>query len=235
MGNGAPGVLLATMRKEYVYNALRDSGYIKELPPYEEIENWEPKDHASEIATMPISLQGDIVWCAIEDAHNRWRKQEDVLGHFFSEECFNYLNVFTRLELAGPKVYNIWAYNFRRLFSQVGFSFNSTFEINGYEAQMSKMEEIFFGHSLLLSNAFVVNRRRFVEDSKIAGKGDLYNYVSEMGNDVLGIVYQKNPHMGLDRVIRQICRELYHDDTSLPFCLTRQIILANGGTAPIDW
>lgn len=234
MGNAVPEVLLTTMRKEYIYNALKKSGYVHGLPPYTEIGNWDPADCANEVAAIPISLQGDIAWCVIEEAHNHWRSQGAVLQHFFDEDCFNYLNVFARLELAGPKVYNIWAYSFQKLFSKAGFTFGSAFDMNGYDAQMSKMEELNFGHSLLLSNAFVANRRRFVEESKIVGKGDLYRYVSETSNDVLGIVYSE-PHIGSKRIINQICRQLYYEDTSLPFCLTRQIILANGGDAPIDW
>ena len=174
------------------------------LPPYTKIESWNPENCAKEIAAMSTSIQGDLAWWVIESAHDHWRRQDEVTRHFFDEECYNYLNVFARLELAGPRVYNVWAYSFQKVFGRAGFAFDSTFDVDSYSSQMNKMEELNFGHSLLLSNAFVVNRRRFVEDSKIVGKGDLYRYVSEIGNDVLGIVYANEPHMSPKQIMEKL-------------------------------
>ena len=121
-----------------------------------------------------------------------------------------------------------------KLFGTVWPDLDTPFDLDGYSAQMNYMEEINFSHSQFLSNVFIVNRRRFVEDAGIAGKGDLYRYITNTQNDVLGIIYCKKT-ISSQKVLAEVSNKMYHDANGVPFRLARQIIRENGGTAPVEW
>ena len=163
------------------------------------------------IGQPSLKLVADMIWCAINDAHNTVRNRQDFTEMILTEECANSLNIAAVLELAGPVTYNYYAKRFQEWVAQdddLEILFDSTFETTGFENQMMWMEEVDFSQPALMNNIFVVNRRRFVDDTKISGKGELFEYM-------------------LAQYVRT--------NIDLIFRLTRQIILANGGTSPIDW
>ena len=218
-----PKALTSTMNQEIIYNAFLDLGF--NVAGLEEIEQLE----------LPQKI--DLAWFTIEKAHNSWREQTSTLEKVLDEDFSRCLNAFTRLELAGPAVFNVWADHFQNLFGQ-GFPLNSAFCTDGYEHQMTKMEELNFEHSPFLSNIFVVERRDFAEKAKLAGIGDLYRYVSNIEEDVLGVIYSTDREATLKGqiVIQKISHEMYYEPRgSLPFRLARQIVLAGGGEPPISW
>ena len=240
MRTAISNALTKTMRKELVYNALRDSHYVASLPAYAEGSYYFPDECVAEVQRIPPSLQADVIWCALEDAHNNWRSQLATMELLLAEESSVCLNVFTRLELAGPVVYNIWAGHFYRLFSRAGFRFEHKLDMSEYGAQMARMEELEFGRPVLLDSIFVINRRRFIQGQEIADYGDLLGYVSEMQNDVFGVVRgpltRKCPSAGSTAL--RIARAMYNDDSakSMQFRVARQIAAANGDdVSPLSW
>ena len=81
-------------------------------------------------------------------------------------------------------------------------------DVTGFGSQMDWMEEISFSQSPLMNSIFVINRRKFVEDKMLSGKGSLFRYMLDQHES---------------------------GDQNFLYRQTRQIILANGGGAPIDW
>ena len=184
-----PTRLWTSMRKEYLFEAF--------------------KCYETAITDQQsILLVADGIWCTLEEAHNAWRKQDGFKEMINSEECANSLNAAARLELAGPAVFNAWAKRFLGWFNDLDLPLDKTFETTGFERQMIQMEELDFGQPPLMNNIFVVNRRRFVEESMLSGKGALLEYMLEQYSS---------------------------EDANFLFRQTRQIILANGDGAPIDW
>ncbi|MBR3322143.1 hypothetical protein IKG05_00670 [Candidatus Saccharibacteria bacterium] len=191
-----PVELEKTMTKGYVLRAL--------------------DDYADVITGRPLSLVVDGLWCALADAHDTCRSQPGFKLLINSENCANALNVGACLELAGPDVYDIWAKNACDIlakdssgqFADLNLLLDKTFETSGFEEQLAWMEELGLGQKPLMQNIFVTNRRRFVEDAMISGKGSLFEYM-----------------------LKQYPR----DDPNFLFRQARQIILANGGVAPIEW
>ena len=155
-----------------------------------------------------LPLVADGIWCALEEAHNTWRTRPGFAELIGSEEYANSLNAAARLELAGPVVYNIWAKKAQDCLEELGLPLNETVMTTGFEKQMIEMEELDFDQPPLMNNIFVINRRRFVDGTRISGKGALFEYMME-----------RHPTT----------------DINFLFRLTRQIILANGGGAPIEW
>ena len=238
MRTAIPSVLYGTMKKEIVYDALRETHYISNLPAYVEDSYWFPKECTLEVQKIPLALQADIIWCALEDAHNNWRSQLETKELLLTEECSVCLNAFTRLELAGPVVYNIWAGHFYRLFNRVGFMFEHKLDVSEYEAQMTQMEELDFGRPPLLDSIFVINRRRFIQGQRIADYGDLLGYVSEMQNDVFNVVRGPVKCPSAGNTALRIARAMYNDDgaKSMQFRVARQIAAANGNDKPpLSW
>ena len=165
--------------------------------------------HGNELQRDLLVEKVDAVWAIISDAHENWRMQPDtkqLLRH--SEECANWLNAGACLELAGGAVWNVWVARFLRRFPSLDLPFDQTLDITGFSDQMDWMEEISFSHSPLMSSIFVTKRRKFVEDKMLSGKGSLFRYMLDQHES---------------------------EDQNFLYRQTRQIILANGGGAPIDW
>ena len=231
-----PRSLQETMDERLVYEVMRGGKFGLDFPAYGEEFSDKLRE---EIERIPLEIQRDIVWCVLADAHEKWRSQPEIIRMILNEECSNCLNAFLKLELAGPDVFMIWARKLKHLFEPVGFQFKSEMGLVGYDTQMSWMFEIDFTFSGMLREVYLTNRRRFVEDTNMAGtsllgKRDLYEYVTSTRHDVLNACsWREDANQLLRGSVRHA---LYSDDeTSLAFRLTRQIILANGGGAPIDW
>lgn len=234
-----PEVYYRTMGEELIYNALRDSHYISSLPAYVEGSYWFPEECVEEVRRIPLSLQADIIWCVLEEAHERCRSQHVVMESLLTEECFTCLNVFAPLPLAGPKVYNVGAKHFRRLFGRAGFALDEKLDTSEFGQQMTQMEELEFGQPPLLDSVFVINRRRFVQEKGIVDYGDLLGYVSEIQNDVFGVV--RGPLAKKCSPVKntalKIAHALYDDENarSFQFRVARQIVAANGNMPPLSW
>lgn len=184
-----PIELTTTMKEEYVERAF--------------------KKYCEAVCQDSLALIADGIWCVIEEAHNEWREQEEIkriLHH--SEECANWLNAGVRLELTGGAIWGVWAARFQKCFRSLNLPLNQTLDVAGFNSQMNWMEGISFSQPPLMNNIFLINRRRFVEDAMLSGKGSLFRYM-------------------LDQCTGEDQNFLYRQ--------TRQIILANGGGAPIDW
>lgn len=232
-----PRVLRDTIKEKYIYEALRNSGFLTtKLAEYIDGIRCETASITKELDYLPAKVRADIAWVgALEAAHNTWRSQTAVRELMLDEACANCLFAFTRLELAGPRMFNIWAGYFFKLFSSVWPDLDSPFELEGYSQQMNQMEEINFSHSQFLSNTFIVNRRRFAEEASIAGKGDLYRFISNSHNDILGTVCDTTNDVEARKIISKINGKMYRDENGFAYRLTRQIIQENGGVAPVEW
>lgn len=239
-----PQSLQKTMDERYLYEAMQKGGYILNLPKYDEESFYFSEKCVHEVAHMPLSLQSDIIWTVIADAHNEWRSQPEIIKMILDEDCSNCLNVFLESELAGPEIFEIWANKFINRFNLAGFDFGQTLEINGYDNQKSWMHDICFMLPEVMREIFLVNRRRFVEvedpdaagRAPIVGKRDLYEYLTNTRHDVLGVCSWREDGQEISIIKGTIRRALYQDSNmGLDFRLTRQTILANGGGAPIEW
>ena len=236
MAKKIPEDIARTMDKAILYNGFRNTPIMAGTSICHGGFYHPTMDCLSEISGMRLFQQTALAWSAIENAHDFWRMRAETMDMFLNEDYANYLNVFARLELAGPAVFNVWAKHFREMFEE-GFPFDLYFDKDGYNSQLEEMETFTPEHSPFLCNIFVVKRRKYAENEKIADKGDLYRHVSDMKNDVLGVVRGVG-HLGTsDKVVaNEISRRMYYDPRgSLSFRLARQIILANGGVAPINW
>ena len=233
-----PKALREAMSEEMVYNALRESGYIRNLPVYTGGVKEFSEEEKDEISRLPLSLQMDVIWNTLEDAQNKLRNKPEAWRLFYSEECSNSLNVFMPLELAGVDVFVIWARHFQRLFGKAGFNLEmAPSTSDSFKDALAWMDEVDYTLPPMFKVAFVTNRRRFAEGNKLVGKRELYDYVTSTQNDVLGVRdWQKDSDSSVYTVKVRAQRDLYNDDvSSLPFRLVRQIILANNGDDPINW
>ena len=175
----------------------------------------------------------DTLWKAICSAHDLWRSQVGTLESAKKDEYSIVLNAFVRIELAGPLVFDIWADQFMCV---MGFytlvdnlartELHKSLPIIGKEDSPEAKREKY------LHQLFIEKRRSFIERNQIAGKGDLYRYVSSAGNQMFGERTKLCPAAA--RLAIELSTAV-HTDTSLSFRLARQIIVANGGGSPIDW
>lgn len=156
-----------------------------------------------------LAKMADVIWDIINDAHEGWRKQDEIKRLIRgSEECANWLNAEARLALAGGPIWNVWVARFFEYYQSLDLPLNQTLDVTGFGSQMDWMEEISFSQSPLMNSIFVINRRKFVEDKMLSGKGSLFRYMLDQHES---------------------------GDQNFLYRQTRQIILANGGGAPIDW
>lgn len=170
-------------------------------------QSYEKYEYLLKGESMPLIADG--IWRILSEAHDDWLKQYEArrLIHH-SEECANWLNAGVRLELAGPIIYNAWARKFQRRYSSLKLPLKKTLDVTGFDNQMAWMEEINFDQPPLMNSIFVTKRRLFVEDAMLSGKGSLFKYMLD---------------------------QFQSEDQNFLYRQTRQIILANGGGAPIDW
>lgn len=250
MKHAIPKCILETMKEEIIYGALKEA--IKELtgsdyqlpPEYNQaIEQGGSPGFAEQIDGLHHSLQEDIVEISLTLAHDHWRGSTEALRLINSEECCNHLNAFTELALAGPDIFLVWSRMFERIFQASGFDFETTYQNSTtpskaeFTSQISWMSDVDCFARPMFKDIFVRMRRRLVESTSIVGKRDLYEYVTEQKNDVLGLAplpEDTQKQLSLKAYVRHL---LYYDnpETNIAFRLTRQIILANGGGSPIDW
>lgn len=237
-----PRVLIDTMNEKIVYDALGKVEKIDDYPTYVRGGRCRyPEEVVQQIRRYPASVQEDIVEEALMEAHNYWRSKPQVIKLIGNEDCSNCLNAFTRLELAGPEVFLIWARTFERLFGSIGFDFDqvqsSYHEPNReeFQSQLAWVGDVDCLIPVVFKDIFVRARRRFVENTGLVGKRDLYEYVMLPEHDVLGVCeLMRNGERSAPAVHAHAL--LYNDwEGNVAFRLTRQIILANGGGAPIDW
>lgn len=244
MRNSLPECVVETMDERVVYEALKDVMELDCFPDYlhRSVRDYRETTFAEFIGCLPDDIQECYVEKALMAAHDYWRSQPEVLKLIGSDDCCNCLNIFARLELAGPWIFLAWARLFKLLFETAGFRFNGTYsgwshptkmEFGG---QLSWMDDVDCLMMPMFKDIFVRMRRHFVEETGLVGKRDLYEYVTSVNNDVLGL---KLPSDGSPRQASQrgyVHNLLYYDwEENIAFRLTRQIILANGGTSPIDW
>ena len=232
-----PKVLTETMTEEIVYNAFRDGGYIRNVPEYVAGSYYLPEACAEEFRRLGVNLSQDVFWNAIADAHEAWRARPEIMAMVLSEDCANCLNVFVRSELAGLEAFLVWARKLERYFRLAGFDFDQGFNKSGFSAQLAWVQEVHWDLPSVMAGIFLENRRRFAEQSGLVGQRDLYEYVTNTGNDVLGACAWRcdEPRETCTTKV-QIKSRLYTDDNdSLTFRLTRQILRANGDKAPVSW
>lgn len=207
-----PEELYATMDERYVYEALRSSGFVPGLglPPYVKggYCNY-PDECVATVKYMSLGVLADAIWCTLENAHERWLKENVTEEVMLAEASANCLNAFApRFELVGAEVFNIWAKKFQQLFTPLGIPFDLGLGTSSFERVMLQMEEHNFRQPSLMNSIFVANRRRFAEDAKLADKGDVFRFLLD-------------GHTGFDE--------------NFLFRQARQIIRANGDLAPIEW
>ena len=238
-----PRLLVDTMSEKIVHDALGEVGVIDHFPTYVIGGRHKyPDEVVCQIERYPVNLQEDIVEEALVGAHDYWRSLPRVLRLIESEECSNCLNAFARLELAGPEVFLIWSRIFERLFKSIGFSFNQAqLASDGssgkeFKSQLAWVDDIDCMVPAMFKDIFVRIRRRFVEGAGLIGKRDLYEYVMLPEYDVMGLCNAAKASSEGSAQAIHVRSLLYNDwERNIAFRLTRQIILANGGGAPIDW
>lgn len=236
-----PASLLETMSIEYAYEAFRKNKYIIGLPEFTKGLQAYSDSCREEARRIPLPVWKDMIWCSIEDGHNEWRSQLEVLKQVLSEECWNCQNAFLPLEMAGPPVWNVWAEKLRlKLLVPLGVPMSQAVDVNGFEAQMEQMEVFNFDSSPFLNGIFVENRYRFVEGKQIAGAEGLLRYVSTPGNDVLGVlrVGRESQDPWVKACARKLADQLYESNgaASLQFRFARASMLANGREqSPLVW
>ena len=238
-----PRILVETMNEKIVHDALGEVGVIDHFPTYVIGGRYKyPDDVVRQIEHYPVSLQADIVEEALVGAHDYWRSLPQVLRLIGSEECSNCLNAFARLELAGPEVFLIWTKMFERLFKPMGFDFDlaqvtyDSLYRKEFKSQLAWVDDVNYMTPAMFKDIFVRIRRRFVEGAGLVGKRDLYEYVMLPEHDVMGLCNAVRNNNGGNPQVIHVRSLLYNDwEGNIAFRLTRQIILANGGGAPIDW
>lgn len=252
--------LRTTMKEELLYNAtkriLRERHGI-EIPAYVEGSYFFDETCCAQIKALPLEAQGNAMFDAIAEAHDQWRTSLSVAEAILHWDNYERLNIFARIELAGPEIYILWAQMFFKMFAFAGFAFEQAYQEVGYTKQLAwiaeKQRRIDSG---LLDSAFVIRRRRFVEQTiadgqDFADKGDILKYVMSEKNDVLALyaLIQRCPAaMSVAKRIKEALYEGYRnlalaycprpemgETTNITFPLTREIIDAGGGVAPIEW
>ena len=137
-----PKCVKETMDEEIVHNALKGtSKALRGYFPEYSLNGWNnyteyPEEFVRLISGVPDSIQEDLIEEALIAAHDYWRSQPEVIGLIESEACGNCLNIFARLELAGPEIFLLWAQIFERLFGAAGFNFQGRYNPrNGHPYQ----------------------------------------------------------------------------------------------------
>lgn len=252
--------LQATMKEKELYDATRrilEERYGIKIPAYIEGSFFFDDQCHDKIKALPLEAQADVAYDAIAAAHDQWRTSLGVTETVLHWDNYEKLHLFVRTELAGPGMYGLWAQLFAGMFQFSGFALDRTYRMAGYAKQLAwlteKQRRIEAG---LLDGAFVVRRRRFVEQTiadgqDFADKGDILKYIMNEKNDVLalrGLIRQCPAAASVAKRTRGALYEGYRDlapeyrprpemgeTTDIAFPLARAIIDANGGVAPIEW
>lgn len=239
MGHALPREVIETMDDKFIYQALKDCFWVSEhLPRYDRLlADGYPQEFIEAIEELSVEGRDEVATTTIIGAHERWRQCYETVSLLISDKCQGCLNVFAPSQLAGPRIYGVWARKFERMLKPAGFDFNQAVDLPGYGSQLNWMDQFDCTLQKFFKMGFLVARRKYAEENGLFDVGDLYRFNLAPRNDVMKLcshIFLGGAHnMG---AVGVAFGSLYYDhQDGLAYPYTRQMILENGGGAPLTW
>lgn len=229
-----PRALYDLYTEEALYNALR--ARIPELPAFVEGSYYMTEEAKAAVKALGPHGQAEKVYEAFEEVHEGVRVSLPAQNLLLSEDFRYNLSDLLELWLAGYEVFDALAHKLAPWLEAAGFELGCADYLTPYKTQLEWVESIDPEHLSLLTGIYFEKRRENAARLGIADEGNLRDYIGEMRNDVFGVVYGAScpAHRNARRMFS---KRLYHNYDAAVFVhtVTRQVLRANGGKAPIYW